>query len=170
MSNLNPFWSSSILVLKKSIQLLNISIRFSLTNIFSKSDLILCKYITSFAAYSSCFSERSFILIKDVCVALEKIMKSAKMGQTFHISTNEFISIKKLCLKIKKIFNSKSKLNFVKDRKGKDKAYKLSSSKLRKSLRWKETNNFDHNLHFTCNWYVSNFKKLSKLKLNYEHC
>ena len=46
-------------------------------------------------------SERSFILIKDVCVALEKIMKSAKMGQTFHISTNEFISIKKLCKNFK---------------------------------------------------------------------
>ncbi len=114
-------------------------------------------------------SERSFILMRDVCVALEKIMNSAKTGHTFHISTNEFISIKKLCLKIKKIFNSKNKLNFTQDRIGKDKAYKLSSNKLRKSLRWKEKNNFDHNLRFTCNWYLNNFNKLNKLKLNYEH-
>ena len=114
-------------------------------------------------------SERSFILMRDVCVALEKIMNKAKTGHTFHISTNEFISIKKLCLRIKKIFNSKSKLNFTKDRVAKDKSYKLSSNKLRKSLRWKEKNNFDHNLRFTCKWYLNNFSKLKKLKLNYEH-
>ena len=52
---------------------------------------------------------------------------------------------------------------------GKDKAYKLSSNKLRKNFKWKEINNFDYNLRFTCNWYLNNFNKLNKLKLNYEH-
>ncbi len=114
-------------------------------------------------------SERSFILMEDVCIALEKIMNSSNIGQTYHISTNKFISIKKLCLKIKKIFNSKNKLIYTKDRVGKDKAYKLSSNKLRKNFKWKEINNFDYNLRFTCNWYLNNFNKLNKLKLNYEH-
>ena len=47
--------------------------------------------------------QKIFILMEDVCIALEKIMNKSNIGQTYHISTNEFISIKKLCLKIKNI-------------------------------------------------------------------
>jgi len=114
-------------------------------------------------------SERSFIFMKDVCAALEKIMYKSKLGETYHISTNEFISIKNLCIKISKIFSSKSTLKFTADRIGKDQAYKLSSYKIRNSFGWKEENNFDHNLRLTCKWYFQKFIKLKKLNLKYEH-
>lgn len=114
-------------------------------------------------------SERSFILMKDVCVALEKIMHKSKLGETFHISTNEFITIKNLCIKISQIFKSKSKLKFTADRIGKDQAYKLSSHKIRNYFKWKEKNTFDYNLRLTCEWYLHNFNKLAKLSLKYEH-
>ena len=77
--------------------------------------------------------------------------------------------IKNLCEKISRINKVKRNLKFVKDRTGKDFAYKLSSQKLRKKLKWKLKNSLLNNLYVTNKWYVDNFTELKKIKLNYEH-
>lgn len=112
---------------------------------------------------------RSFIYIEDVCEALLKIIQIGKVGETYHISTNHFVTIKNLCEKISRINKVKRNLKFVKDRTGKDFAYKLSSQKLRKKLKWKPKNSLLNNLYVTNKWYVDNFTELKKIKLNYEH-
>ena len=52
---------------------------------------------------------RSFIHIDDVNKALYKIIYKGKIGETYHISTNEFITIKKLCFQIAGILKLKYK-------------------------------------------------------------
>ena len=78
---------------------------------------------------------RSFIYIEDVCEALLKIIqieKSVKLITSLQII---LLQLKNLCEKISRINKVKRNLKFVKDRTGKDFAYKLSSQKLRKKLK-----------------------------------
>tara|TARA_B110000037_G_C17092876_1_gene494755 strand:+ start:740 stop:1729 length:990 start_codon:yes stop_codon:yes gene_type:complete len=115
-------------------------------------------------------TERSFIHIKDVNIALYKILKKKNVGNNYHISTNEFVSIKTLCKLIKKKMNKANlKFKYTKDRIGKDFAYKLDSSKLRKKLKWKNDFNLIKGLEDTIEWYIKNFENLKKLKSEYVH-
>ena len=79
------------------------------------------------------------------------------------------LQLKNLCEKISRINKVKRNIKFAKDRTGKDFAYKLSSQKLRKKLKWKPKNSLLNNLYLTNKWYVDNFTELKKIKLNYEH-
>lgn len=112
---------------------------------------------------------RSFIYIEDVNSALMNIIKKGKIGQTYHISTNEFVSIKKLCELIIEKMNKKTKFKFIKDRTGKDFAYKLNSNKLKSKLNWKIKHSLSYSLDLTINWYLKNFKNFKNKKLSYEH-
>ena len=79
-------------------------------------------------------SIRSFVHINDVCKAILLILEKGKLGNTYHISNNQKISVISLVRKISKLMNIDFKRNikFVNDRKGKDKIYDLSSSKLKR--------------------------------------
>lgn len=116
-------------------------------------------------------SLRSFIHITDASKATYIISKKGKIGQTYHISTNEFISIKTLVKKIAKIqnlsFNKLCKVDV--DRIGKDQSYKLNSSKLIKKLKWRPAININQGLLLTKNWIDVSYKRLKNLKLNYQH-
>ena len=80
---------------------------------------------------------RSFIHINDVNKALYKLLYRGKIGETYHISTDEFITIKKLCILIAQILKFKKfKIFYRKERLGKDKRYKLGIKKIKK-LNWK---------------------------------
>tara|TARA_Y100000996_G_C22526391_1_gene644585 strand:- start:484 stop:1464 length:981 start_codon:yes stop_codon:yes gene_type:complete len=116
-------------------------------------------------------SVRSFIHIKDVCDATYKIMvKKNNSGEFYHISSNKYISIKNLIKLICKIYSynfNKLVIN-SKDRIGKDKFYKLNSSKVKK-IRWKATISLENGIKKTGNWLIKNNKKFKKKELTYLH-
>ena len=116
---------------------------------------------------------RSFIHIDDVNNALYKILKYGKIGQTYHISTNNFISIIDLVKKIIKIINKTKNFNeyifYKKDRIGKDEFYKLSSKKIIKELRWRSTVNISDGIKDAADWIEKNYKSLVTNKLIYKH-
>ena len=88
--------------------------------------------------------------------------------ETYHISNKDFISIKDLVKKISVIMNVDFN-NLVEnnaERKGKDQAYRLNSSKLKKQLKWKNKINLDAGLKKTINWININSKKLKNLAGN----
>ena len=116
-------------------------------------------------------SERSFIHINDVSDATWRIMTKANYGNIFHISTNEIITIKELVTKICSKMNTSFEENveIVDERPGKDTAYRLDSSKLRKSLGWKDEITLSEGLDECINWTVSHFEKLKKEKQHYVH-
>lgn len=116
-------------------------------------------------------SKRSFIYIEDAVEAYFKILKSGQNGETYHVSTNTFHSIKHVVKKIiNKIDSNNMKLiTNSEDRLGKDFAYKLSSKKVRKKLKWKEKYSFEKGLENSINWVLHNFKEIKKLKTEYIH-
>ena len=79
---------------------------------------------------------RSFVHAKDVANATLKIIDKAKIGTTWHISTNKEISIKELVHKIYDLCgaNKNTIIEIDNDRLGKDGNYRLNSDKIRTQL------------------------------------
>ena len=116
-------------------------------------------------------SIRSFIHIDDVSNALFKIIKQGKIGETYHISSENMISIKNLVTRISKIMEVDPK-NLVEssgDRRGKDHSYKLDSTKVRAKLKWKDKISLENGLKRTLLWIDENYKVLSKQPKVYIH-
>ena len=116
-------------------------------------------------------SIRSFVHINDVCKAILLILEKGKLGNTYHISNNQKISVISLVRKISKLMNIDFKRNikFVNDRKGKDKIYDLSSSKLKKELLWKPQISLNAGIQETIDWINLNYSSLKKKSLKYNH-
>ena len=108
---------------------------------------------------------------KKVDEAIYKIIKKGKIGETYHISTNKIISISELVKKICAItsvrFNKLVKLS--KERKGKDKAYLLSTSKIRKKLKWTDKTSLDEGIKKTLYWVDQKLIYLRKIPKEYKH-
>jgi dTDP-glucose 4,6-dehydratase len=116
-------------------------------------------------------SIRSFIHIEDVCGALVRIMESGKLGESYHISTNELITIYELVqlISIKLDVNIKDLVEMAPDRSGKDYAYQLDSQKIRGELGWTEKISLDIGLDRTIKWVQDNLDELKNLSMDYEH-
>lgn len=116
-------------------------------------------------------SIRSFIHIDDVSNAILAITKNGNIGQTYHISTTDFISIKDLVKKISTKLNVEflDLVNIAEDRLGKDEAYKLDSSKLKKELNWSAEIKLEDGLDQTISWVQNNIRILKQMSDQYQH-
>ena len=116
-------------------------------------------------------SKRSFIYIGDVCEAIYKIVKKGNIGETYHISTNKIISIKELVKKISIMtsikFSDLAKVS--KERQGKDQAYLLNTSKIRKKLNWKDQTSLKDGIRKTLYWIDQKIEYLKKIPRVYKH-
>lgn len=116
-------------------------------------------------------SRRSFINMGDVSAATLKIMLEGKIGDEYHISTNEIITIRemveRLCEKLCVEFEDHAEI--VGDRLGKDAAYQLDSSKLRAELDWNDEISLDEGLNQSIDWVKSNFDALKNQHFDYIH-
>ncbi|MDB5813296.1 MAG: dTDP-glucose 4,6-dehydratase [Rhodocyclales bacterium] len=116
-------------------------------------------------------STRSFIHMRDVSEATWKIAQHGRDGDTYHISTDEVISIRDLVAKI----CSRLEVNFddhvevVGERLGKDSAYHLDSSKLRKELDWRDHISLDQGIDACVQWVRQNFDALKNHPYDYIH-
>ena len=89
---------------------------------------------------------RDWLYVEDHCRALELILKSKKIGQSFCIGgSNELSNIKLInliCNTVDELTDnvhtksSKDLIKFVPDRLGHDFRYSINSSKLKKELNW----------------------------------
>jgi dTDP-glucose 4,6-dehydratase len=99
-------------------------------------------------------STRSFIHMRDVCNATYKIMRNGQDGETYHISTNEVISIRdlveRICIKLDVGFDEH--VEVVGERVGKDSAYHLDSSKIRRKHDWQDYVALDQGLDECIDW------------------
>jgi dTDP-glucose 4,6-dehydratase len=83
-------------------------------------------------------SRRSFIHMRDVSDATWRVMTDGIAGESYHISTNDIISVRDLVERIcaKLGIDFATNVEIVDERLGKDAAYMLDSSKIRKELGW----------------------------------
>lgn len=116
-------------------------------------------------------SRRSFIHMRDVSNATHKIATAGTAGQTYHISTDEIVSVRELveriCSKLHVDFNSC--VEVVGERLGKDAAYMLDSSKLRKTLDWDVRIDLDQGLDECIAWVKENLDAMTSMEWNYVH-
>lgn len=117
-------------------------------------------------------SIRSFVHIEDISKGYFKVMMHGKIGHCYHLSSKEFISIKSLVKKIAKILKKDFQKHTIMDkheRLGKDSAYKLSSEKIKKELKWEPKISITEGILDTINWIKKDFKKLKLKKMEYKH-
>ena len=115
-------------------------------------------------------NSREWIYVTDHCLALIKIFKKGKLGESYNIGSNKNITNIKIARVImknakKKILLGKNvKIKFVNDRPGHDYRYALDSKKIINQLNWKPKMNFKKGIMITLDWYLKNksfFKSLS---------
>ncbi len=116
-------------------------------------------------------SIRSFIHMDDVSSATTKIMEKGKLGSIYHISTKQNISIRKIVETVAKQLEVNFEDNVIisEDRKGKDGAYLLDSSKLRDELSWNDNISLENGIEKTISWVKDNYEQLLKQPMNYIH-
>lgn len=116
-------------------------------------------------------STRSFIHIRDVADATWKIMRHGTNGQTYHISTPQTISIRGLVETICELMGVRFEdhVDIVGERLGKDAAYHLDSSKLRRELGWSDTTTLSDGLSECIDWVNRHRNVLAHLPLDYIH-
>jgi len=133
--------------------------------------ILYSKLNKRFQLHGGGYSERSFVHIEDVSSATYEIIKNGKIGESYHISTNELISIRNLVKKICTFMNKDFKL-LVSDsdeRLGKDQSYMLDSKKIRNELDWSEKLTLDDGIIQTIEWVSSNLDELQTLPHHYIH-
>lgn len=117
------------------------------------------------------YSSRSFIHIDDVSDATWRVMTRADAGESFHISTRDMITIRELvelvCVRLGVGFDDL--VEVVGERAGKDAAYMLDSSKIRRSLDWADRIDLNSGLDMCIKWVNDHFEELKSQPMNYVH-
>ncbi|MEC4869068.1 MAG: GDP-mannose 4,6-dehydratase, partial [Jaaginema sp. PMC 1078.18] len=99
-------------------------------------------------------STRSFIHIDDVAEATYRVALNGKIGDTYHISTNQTVAIRELVSTICNLMSISftELVEETEDRLGKDKAYLLDSHKIRTELNWQDKVDLKTGLVETLGW------------------
>jgi len=116
-------------------------------------------------------SERSFIHGKDVADATYRIALEGRNGDAYHISTDRIISIRALVEMICGALGAKfdEVVEVVGERLGKDAAYRLDSTKLRRELGWSDQISLEQGIAETASWLDKHLDDLARLPQSYLH-
>tara|TARA_B110001450_G_C17568743_1_gene459878 strand:+ start:67 stop:1062 length:996 start_codon:yes stop_codon:yes gene_type:complete len=114
---------------------------------------------------------RSFIYADDFSSAVYKCLTNGKIGEVYHVASEEYVSIKSLIVKIcKKLSVDINEVVEVgPERISQDSKYILDIKKIKKELKWKPEINLDQGLDITVEWVKKNINNFKKEDLNYKH-
>ena len=100
---------------------------------------------------------RSWIHVLDHVSAIESLIISGSVGETYNITSWNEISNKTI---VEKILNQMDKtsdlIEYVGDRPGHDKRYSINCEKIQNEVGWKPEYNFESALKQTVDWYLQN--------------
>ena len=116
-------------------------------------------------------SKRAFIFNTDVANAIDKLVTSGKIGETYNFSPSRLITIKELVEKILNIMSVpyESIVENVKDRAGKDHSYYMNTKKVEDLLNWRSLISLEEGLISTIQWVNDNYSILSNIPTTYQH-
>jgi len=116
-----------------------------------------------FKIHGDGLSKRNYIYVDDFCEGILKVIRTKKVKNIYHFSGNNFYSVKDVVNKVCRIMkvNFYTLVKFTKDRKGKDKIYKLNSTETRNSLAWKTKFDIDLGIKNTINFIQKNRKLIN---------
>lgn len=115
--------------------------------------------------YGEGVNVRDWLYVVDHVKAIETILKSGKIGETYNIGGhNEWKNIdliKELCKQMDEKLgrergSSEKLITYVRDRAGHDLRYAIDAEKLYEELGWKPSLQFEEGLSNTIDWYLNN--------------
>lgn len=116
-------------------------------------------------------SERSFIDSRDVADATWRVARNGRPGESYHISTDRRITVRELveliCRRLGTEFEDA--VEVVGERLGKDAAYRLDSSKIRRELGWSDRISLEQGIEDTIAWVERYLDVLRTHPQHYEH-
>jgi dTDP-glucose 4,6-dehydratase len=113
---------------------------------------------------------RDWLYVEDHCAALERILESGRIGQTYNVGGNTEKSnlqiVHAICTIVDRLQGRASgvtekQIRFVEDRPGHDRRYAVGTEKIRDELGWQPAMTFEQGLEQTIRWYVENAAWLS---------
>lgn len=109
---------------------------------------------------------RDWLYVEDHCRAIEKVLLSDKIGETYCVGgMADDVSNLEVAKKILRILGkSEDMIEFVKDRPGHDRRYAVDFSKIKNDLGWEPLHSFDEWLEKTVTWYQENTKWWKEVK------
>jgi len=108
---------------------------------------------------------RDWLHVKDHCVAIDKIIREGKIGETYCIGGNAEKTNLEITHKILELMGFDEKqIEYVDDRKGHDQRYAVDFSKIKKELGWEHQISFEEGMQETVKWYRENIDWLENIK------
>ena len=107
--------------------------------------------------YGSGKAVRDYLFVTDHCSAIDAILTSGKVGETYCIGGDEEKNGIDVADAIIKLTGSSDDLKtFVEDRKGHDMRYAMDHAKITRELGWKPSVSFEEGISKTVDWYKQN--------------
>ncbi|HET7856543.1 MAG TPA: dTDP-glucose 4,6-dehydratase [Gaiellaceae bacterium] len=104
--------------------------------------------------YASTENRREWLHVRDHCRAIELVLQSGRVGETYNVGSGVEKSIAEIADLVLELTGKPDDLKqIVPDRPGHDRRYLLDSSKLRSELGWAPEVEFDDGLRETVEWY-----------------
>lgn len=107
--------------------------------------------------YASRSNRREWLHVSDHCAAIDQVLRSGRVGETYNVGSGREATIEELAVSILDALGKPSSLmTEVPDRPGHDRRYLLDTSKIRQELRWQPQVDFKTGLAETVSWYADN--------------
>jgi dTDP-glucose 4,6-dehydratase len=107
--------------------------------------------------YASTQNKREWLHVRDHCRAIELVLESDRVGETYNIGSGLEASIEEIADLVLELTGKPESLKtIVADRPGHDRRYLLDSSKLRGELGWEPEISWEDGLRETVEWYAAN--------------
>ncbi|MDX9855208.1 MAG: dTDP-glucose 4,6-dehydratase [Candidatus Moranbacteria bacterium] len=100
---------------------------------------------------------RDWLHVKDHCIAIDKIVREGKIGETYCVGGNAEKTNLEITHKILELMGAgEDSIEYVEDRKGHDKRYAIDFSKIKDELGWEPSVTFEEGIKETVEWYENN--------------
>lgn len=107
--------------------------------------------------YKSSRNKREWLHVDDHCKAIDLILRSGEIGETYNIGSGVEADIETIADTLIDIFNlDQSYKTYVEDRPGHDRRYLLDSTKINRELGWTPEIPFEQGFKETVQWYCEN--------------
>src|SRR5262245_34806553 len=105
--------------------------------------------------YASTQNRREWLHVRDHCRAIELVLQSDRVGETYNVGSGLEASIEEIADLVLQLTGKPESLKtIVPDRPGHDRRYLLDSSKLRRELGWEPEISWEDGLRETVEWYA----------------
>jgi dTDP-glucose 4,6-dehydratase len=107
--------------------------------------------------YASTQNKREWLHVRDHCRAIELVLESDRVGETYNVGSGLEASIEEIADFVLELTDKPQELKtIVPDRPGHDRRYLLDSSRLRRELGWEPEVTWEDGLRETVEWYAAN--------------